>query len=206
MGASWTWRRHPWLDFTLNLCSLRFRGEWRLVVVGSRDTVSDGTYSFDSIAPGRYYIHTFPRAVVRARPKRSDARCALGPKVYGAVYYPRVDADSASALIVDEGLPTVVSDLVMEPRDSTCAVGSIVFTRGGAEDVRISVLEPDSVVQNMENITETVTVQPSKDFRISAIPAGPYLISLLPQSSADLYQMHQVAPMPTATDTFTGQR
>jgi hypothetical protein len=181
-----------------------FRGEWRLVVVGSRDTVSDGTYSFDSIAPGRYYIHTFPRAVVRARPKRSDARCALGPKVYGAVYYPGVDAaDSASALIVEEGLPTVVSDLVMEPRDSTCAVGTIVFPRGGAEDVRISVLEPDSVVQNTESITEIVTIHPAEDFEISAIPAGPYLISLIPQNSADLYQMHPVALMPTATDTLT---
>jgi hypothetical protein len=67
----------------------------------------------------------------------------------------------------------------MEPRDSTCAVGAIVFPRGRPEDVRISVLKPDSVVQNTESITETVTIRPSEDFEISAIPAGPYLISYL---------------------------
>ena len=181
-----------------------FRDEWRLIVVGSRETGSDGTYSFDSIPPGRYYIHTISRALVSARPKRSDARCTVGPKVYGAVYYPGVDTpDSASALIVEEGMPTLVSDLVMELRDSTCAVGRIVFPRGGAEDVRISVLEPDSIVQNTESITETVTIHPSDDFEISAIPAGPYLISLLPQSSATIYQMHQVFLAPTETEMFT---
>jgi hypothetical protein len=181
-----------------------FRDEWHLVSIGTRDTAEDGGYSFDSISPGRYYIHASPKAFIHPRPRAADARCASGPKSYRALYYPGVDTpDSASALIVEEGIPTVVPDLVMEPHDSTCAVGRITFPHGNAEDVQVSVLEPDAVVLNAESITDTVTIRPSDDFEISGIAPGPYLIALLPQSSTAMYQMHSAAIAPAGTDTLT---